>query len=1385
MKKRLFAAVLTVCMVLAVLTVTVFATDEATQVADYDALVNALEAGGNVVLTADITIDTKITVADGTTIDLNNKTLYINVENSYYNNVTIKNGNIVLGKDDVHVCDGYFLVNEGKTLVLNGVNVSSADGGIKGYAVFHLKTGANLDLVDSELTISDNEYKNGYIVYAGESTATLDVTGTTITGTNVNGIVHATTVIKESTFDITSDGTTEHGINRSAVTIEDSTVSISGGSGRGITAQHGDLVIKGDSVVTVSNMGEATIQLQNNVDLTVEDTATVSIDKAVNNTTSGTVSGTVNVDAAVGKVAKIGDVYYTDFETALKAVTENAVLEILSDITITKDWDCRYTGAKITVPVTINGNGYTIKFTGKISDGYNHFAAFRFEAPVTVKNLTIDMSEAEAVFQNKFRAISTKANLSIDNCKFIGSTVHTKTRAIIYGEGSGDAISDLVVSIKNSEFTNWGYGVTDNENGQDAKSVVVESNEFTNAGVQISAAETVSFNNNEVSDAWVDIRSYSSENNLEVTAIENNLEADGAKKNYINAATLVSVQDEFNLPVAIIEGKTGYETLQKAIKAVGAGDVVIELLADATLDYGAREAYGTADTTSLTINGNSYTLTLNQTDSDWSSIGLANPDAKFVFNKLTIEKTGYGDTSGAWNTHAVWIKSNVEMTDVIINNSLAVNSGAVLNNVKINETNGYYGLWICGNGQTVDVNGGSITATNGGRGIKIADEYVNDAVAQVTLNVTGTVFNTAKKAAVLVSSTAGARVTANGCDISGVAEDKENFVWVDEEWSAYYNNVKVYGEAAKTQESANDFPIVVHYNNAEGSIRAYFNTLDELFSAPATQVPGTNYIDLRGDVVAENKVNVSYASNRVYTFGTSVEGGVTMTFNYADNWNLLPKFDLGENITMNVPYLQVIGGDISVAGTINTNYLYLYGTGEGVTIEETGVVNANVAGDKTVQVKGGTVLTVKGILNTGTLNVWTQDVNNSVLIVSGENAEVNASHTHAWNGKDGVSSQSIIIENGATYTSANFQADRGSIVTVDDAILSADTLTFGLNLNDTVTVNNNGVIDADKITFVCDFEITEGTWIGELTRGSDGVTLEISGGIFSEDPTEYLVDGYVPYTSPDGLYGVIEGEAEEETGIVVTADLTFTVLPEEAAEYASVKITKNDKVIGTSAGTYTGLPTGEYEYTVTSDGYDTESGSFDLSEYMTYEVVLNLIVRDITVNKNGNGDVKLVADSPVVGDVIEIITSPDRDNELESITVTTESGAEIELTEIHKGIFTFIMPAEGVIITVEFVEEESEPSWWSITLAALHSQKYTITATAGEGGKISNEGRSEVGFSGMLKYTIKADEGYEIADVIVDGKSVGAVSEYTFKRVKEAHTISVVFEEIVEEETAE
>ena len=76
-------------------------------------------------------------------------------------------------------------------------------------------------------------------------------------------------------------------------------------------------------------------------------------------------------------------------------------------------------------------------------------------------------------------------------------------------------------------------------------------------------------------------------------------------------------------------------------------------------------------------------------------------------------------------------------------------------------------------------------------------------------------------------------------------------------------------------------------------------------------------------------------------------------------------------------------------------------------------------------------------------------------------------------------------------------------------------------------------------------------------------------------------------------------------------------------------------------------------------------------------------------------------------------------------------------------------------------------------VTATYTQ-YTITATAGDNGSISPAGAS-VYRGDDQTFTITPNEGYEVADVLVDGSSVGAVSSYTFQDVTADHTIYATF----------
>lgn len=82
----------------------------------------------------------------------------------------------------------------------------------------------------------------------------------------------------------------------------------------------------------------------------------------------------------------------------------------------------------------------------------------------------------------------------------------------------------------------------------------------------------------------------------------------------------------------------------------------------------------------------------------------------------------------------------------------------------------------------------------------------------------------------------------------------------------------------------------------------------------------------------------------------------------------------------------------------------------------------------------------------------------------------------------------------------------------------------------------------------------------------------------------------------------------------------------------------------------------------------------------------------------------------------------------------------------------------------------SDSSHANVTIAG-----WTIAASAGANGSISPAGTVGVGDGATPTYTITPDPGYMVADVLVNGLSVGAVSQYVFPAVHANQTIAASF----------
>ncbi len=96
-------------------------------------------------------------------------------------------------------------------------------------------------------------------------------------------------------------------------------------------------------------------------------------------------------------------------------------------------------------------------------------------------------------------------------------------------------------------------------------------------------------------------------------------------------------------------------------------------------------------------------------------------------------------------------------------------------------------------------------------------------------------------------------------------------------------------------------------------------------------------------------------------------------------------------------------------------------------------------------------------------------------------------------------------------------------------------------------------------------------------------------------------------------------------------------------------------------------------------------------------------------------------------------------------------------------------------IDLSYIKSTSEVASFSLSSVVPVIQDHTITASSGTGGRISPDGEIGVSNGSSQTFFITPAYGYEIADVLVDGASKGAVSSYTFNNLTADHTIAAQF----------
>lgn len=530
------------------------------------------------------------------------------------------------------------------------------------------------------------------------------------------------------------------------------------------------------------------------------------------------------IDIVKNAVAYVGNIGYTDLQEVLKTAgasgAGDTTIEIVSDIDLANVvWTPvnvdGYHGADI---VTINGNGHKITnlsaplFSGGFAGG----------SGIVINDLTIKDSQIVSTNTQGSGAFIECSDsmdvITLDNCHLLNSSVTgSRTGGLVGWTAGYNNVNDGPVksyvtftdcSVVGCTITGTSVGAINGHAGANAwtytkiEDCKIEDNKLISTddggwrvGVVVGTANVGQVAINDITESnntltQGDVVAKEGQTNLVGRFVPSSKEED--KSNLvINDVAYTAECKPFAVTLKDDNGIKGYDTLVDALTAAQ-GDISIELAADATLDITAWEtlAIGSDTTNTITINGNNNTLTFNKLNSDWNHIATKN-NAKLVLNDMTVEDSGRNN--GPWNRYDINFACNVELNNVISVKAMAFKADATLNDVTINESGDNYAIWISANGQEVAIDG--LTINSAGRGIKIDDQYVG-AAGKVNLSIENATFTTAKKAAIMIKSTAGAEITATKCDISKVAADSENLVWIDEDGAAGQKLVTVNGKPA-------------------------------------------------------------------------------------------------------------------------------------------------------------------------------------------------------------------------------------------------------------------------------------------------------------------------------------------------------------------------------------------------------------------------------------------------------------------------------------------------------------------------------------------------------------------------------------------------------------
>lgn len=274
-----------------------------------------------------------------------------------------------------------------------------------------------------------------------------------------------------------------------------------------------------------------------------------------------------------------------------------------------------------------------------------------------------------------------------------------------------------------------------------------------------------------------------------------------------------------------------------------------------------------------------------------------------------------------------------------------------------------------------------------------------------------------------------------------------------------------------------------------------------------------------------------------------------------------------------------------------------------------------------------------------------------------------------------------------------------------------------------------------------DYEITANTGYHIDHIVLDGVTTNYEGQEGSDVVTitdvqaDHQLDAYFSINHYD-IVASVEGngtiDPEGTTDVEHFSSLTYTMTPEAPCYHVADVLVDGASVGAVDTYTFSDI-----------DGPHTIVAQFAINQYVMGET------------HTGNGTV--VTDTVECGSAYQY-------------TMTADNGWHIANHTL--GTQTYNLGHNTDVVAYRNVTSATQDTVLNVV---FEKNRYNIDVTVNGNGDVT-PGDTTVEFESNVDYTMTPATGYHVADVLVDGASVGAVDNYTFSDIAADHTMEVTFE---------